>query len=150
MIFVYGCVFVNLWGFIYLTCFIHFYVLLCWLLWLLNISLFMSLMQPFLFVVQAVLESCTCSTLDLDSAITPGFFQWGMVFRGHSLSVRIAHCYWVKLHLSTFFFSFFFLIYLSIMLLQLSHFLPHSLHSILPTPSLPHSPPIVHVHGSYL
>ena len=24
------------------------------------------------------------------------------------------------------------------------------LHSILPTPSLPHSPPIVHVHGSYL
>ena len=25
-----------------------------------------------------------------------------------------------------------------------------SLNSILPTPSLPHSPPIVHVHGSYL
>ena len=24
------------------------------------------------------------------------------------------------------------------------------LHSILPTPSLPHSPPIVHIHGSYL
>ena len=24
------------------------------------------------------------------------------------------------------------------------------LHSILPTPSLPNSPPIVHVHGSYL
>ena len=29
-------------------------------------------------------------------------------------------------------------------------FPPPSLHSILPTPSLPHSPPIVHVHGSYL
>ena len=27
---------------------------------------------------------------------------------------------------------------------------PPSLHSILHTPSLPHSPPIVHVHGSYL
>ena len=27
---------------------------------------------------------------------------------------------------------------------------PPPLHSILPTPSLPHSPPIVHVHGSYL
>ena len=27
---------------------------------------------------------------------------------------------------------------------------PPSLHSILRTPSLPHSPPIVHVHGSYL
>ena len=27
---------------------------------------------------------------------------------------------------------------------------PLPLHSILPTPSLPHSPPIVHVHGSYL
>ena len=27
---------------------------------------------------------------------------------------------------------------------------PPLLHSILPTPSLPHSPPIVHVHGSYL
>ena len=27
---------------------------------------------------------------------------------------------------------------------------PPSLHSILPTPSLPHSPPIVHVHGSYI
>ena len=25
-----------------------------------------------------------------------------------------------------------------------------SLHSILPTPSIPHSPPIVHVHGSYI
>ena len=35
------------------------------------------------------------------------------------------------------------------MLLQLSHF-PPSLHSILPTPSLPHSPSIVHVYGSYL
>ena len=31
------------------------------------------------------------------------------------------------------------------MLLQLSHFPPLSLHSILPIPSLPHSPPIVHV-----
>ena len=41
--------------------------------------------------------------------------------------------------------GFFFLIYLLIMLLQLSHFPP--LHS---TPSLPHSPSIVHVHGSYL
>ena len=41
----------------------------------------------------------------------------------------------------------FFLIYLLIMLLQLSH-PPPQLHSILPTPSLPHSPPIVHVHGS--
>ena len=29
-------------------------------------------------------------------------------------------------------------------------FPPHTLHSILPTPSLPHSPPILHVHGSYL
>ena len=47
-------------------------------------------------------------------------------------------------------FFFFFLIYLLIMLLQLSHFPPPSLDSILPTPSLPHSPPIVHVHGSYL
>ena len=36
------------------------------------------------------------------------------------------------------------------MLLQLSHFPPPSLHSSLPTPSLPNSPPIVHVHGSYL
>ena len=27
---------------------------------------------------------------------------------------------------------------------------PPPLHSILPSPSLPHSPPIVHVHGSYL
>ena len=44
---------------------------------------------------------------------------------------------------------FFFLIYLLIMLLQLSHS-PPQLHSILPTPSLPHSLPIVHVHGSYL
>ena len=44
----------------------------------------------------------------------------------------------------------FFKIYLLIMLLQLFHFLPPSLHSILPTSSLPHSPPIVHVHGSYL
>ena len=35
------------------------------------------------------------------------------------------------------------------MLLWLSHF-PPSLHSILPTPTLPHPPPIVHVHGSYL
>ena len=43
----------------------------------------------------------------------------------------------------------FFKINLLIMLLQLPHF-PPSLHSILPTPSLPHSPPIVHVHGSYL
>ena len=34
----------------------------------------------------------------------------------------------------------FFKIYLLIMLLQLSHFLPPSLHSILPSPSLPHSP----------
>ena len=33
------------------------------------------------------------------------------------------------------------LIYLLIMLLQLSHFPLPSLHSILPTPSLPHSPP---------
>ena len=41
----------------------------------------------------------------------------------------------------------FFLIYLLIMLLQLSHF-PPSLPSALHTPSLPHSPPIVHVHGS--
>ena len=38
---------------------------------------------------------------------------------------------------------------LLIMLLQLSYF-PPSLHSILHTPSLPHSPPIVHVHGSYI
>ena len=45
---------------------------------------------------------------------------------------------------------FFFLIYLLIMLLQLSHFPPHSTPSC-PPPSLPHSPPpIVHVHGSYL
>ena len=29
-------------------------------------------------------------------------------------------------------------------------FPPPSLHFILPTPSFPHSPPIVHVHGSYL
>ena len=36
---------------------------------------------------------------------------------------------------------------LIMLLLQLS---PPSLCSILPTPSLPHSPPIVHVHGSYL
>ena len=43
----------------------------------------------------------------------------------------------------------FFLIYLLIMLLQLSHS-PPSLHSILHTPSLPHSPPIFHVHGSYI
>ena len=35
------------------------------------------------------------------------------------------------------------------MLLQMFHF-PPSLHSILPTPSLSHSPPIVHVHGSYI
>ena len=39
-------------------------------------------------------------------------------------------------------------IYLLIML-QLSHFSP-SLHSILPTPCLPHSPPVVHVRGPYL
>ena len=39
---------------------------------------------------------------------------------------------------------------LLIMLLQLSHFPTPSLHSILHTPSLPHSPPRVHVHGSYL
>ena len=37
--------------------------------------------------------------------------------------------------------------YLLIMLLQLYHF-PPSLHSILYNPSLPRSPPIVHVHGS--
>ena len=43
------------------------------------------------------------------------------------------------------FLSFFFLIYLLIMLLQLSHFPPHSSPSC-PPPSLPHSPPIVHVH----
>ena len=42
-----------------------------------------------------------------------------------------------------------FLIYLLIMLLQLSHFHPFTqLHPA--TPSLPHSAPIVHVHGSYL
>ena len=46
--------------------------------------------------------------------------------------------------------SFLFLkIYLLIMLLQLTYF-PSSLHSILSTPSLLHSPPIVHVYGSYL
>ena len=38
---------------------------------------------------------------------------------------------------------------LLIMLLQLSHF-PPSLPSTLHTPSLPHSPPLVHVHGSYI
>ena len=40
-------------------------------------------------------------------------------------------------------------IYLLIMLLHFSHFSP-SLHSILPTPAFPHSPTIVHVHGSYI
>ena len=35
------------------------------------------------------------------------------------------------------------------MLLQLSHF-PPSLNSIRPIPSLPPSPPIVHVHVSYI
>ena len=49
-------------------------------------------------------------------------------------------------HSRGFFFKFF-KIYLLIMLLKLSRF-PPSLHSILLTPSLPHSPPIVHVHGS--
>ena len=48
--------------------------------------------------------------------------------------------------------------YLTVFLLKYIYWLcyyscpnpPHPLHSILPTPSLPHSPPIVHVHGSYL
>ena len=44
---------------------------------------------------------------------------------------------------------FIFKIYLLFMLLLLSHF-PPSLHSILPTLSLPHSSPIVHVHELYL
>ena len=56
----------------------------------------------------------------------------------------------IKTEIFWHFLFFIFLIYLLIMLLQLSHFLPPSLHSILHTPCLPHPPPIVHAHGSYL
>ena len=62
---------------------------------------------------------------------------------------------WVGIQLVTLWFadwfSFFIYIYLLIMLLQLSHSRPPPpLNSILLTPSLPHSPSIVHIHGSYL
>ena len=77
------------------------------------------------------------------------FFKWNKVFINICTVIndRFLHkftfvCVW---H----FYSTLFKIYLLIVLLQLSHF-PPSLHFILPTPSLPHSPPIVHVHGSYL
>ena len=48
--------------------------------------------------------------------------------------------------------SFFFFIFLNIFIDYAVTVVPFppSLHSILPTPSLPHYPPIVHVHGSYL
>ena len=58
---------------------------------------------------------------------------------------EVGGCKSLKKH----FFLKFLKIYLLIMLLKLSRF-PPSLHSILLTPSLPHSPPIVHVHGSYI
>ena len=50
--------------------------------------------------------------------------------------------------------AFFFLIYLFIFNIFIDYAItvvpfPPPLHSILPTLSLPHSPPIVHVHGSY-
>ena len=84
-------------------------------------DIFYSLDFPFLF----------CTTSSKSSV----YFTLYFTFYFSTSQCRPAH------------FSFF--IYLLIMLLQLSHF-PASLHSILPTPFLPHSPTIVHVHGSYL
>ena len=51
---------------------------------------------------------------------------------------------------SCFLFWFFFFFLIFIFFITVVPFPLPSLHSILPTPSLLHSPPIVHVHGSYL
>lgn len=96
---VFGSVFVSLWGFLYLTWFVHFDVPSCWLfvfMWP-----FCLWCELFCFLAQDILERCyICSILDVISAITAGSFLWGIVFRGHNLSVRFARCPRVKLLLS--------------------------------------------------
>ena len=53
-------------------------------------------------------------------------------------------------YICDFLFLFVFLIYFIDYAITVVPFPPPSFYSILPTPSLPHSPPIVHVHGSYI
>ena len=111
------------------ACPLHIFLFLCLLSFLSSLSFFLSLIKYFI-VVLLQLSKFPPHAL-LCPARPPILYTFSIGVFICFLLLRV------------------FLIYLLIMLLQLSHFPPftplHPAH-----PSLPHSPPIVHVHGSYI
>lgn len=75
------------------------YVPWIWLLWPLGTTLFVFDSCPTFLVQQDILgSSYVFPDSDLESVISmrsPGAFLWVMIFRGHSLDSRVAHCHWV-------------------------------------------------------
>lgn len=74
------------------------YVPWIWLPWPLGPTLLVFDSCPALLVQDVLGSSCVFPTSDLESVISmrsPGAFLWVMIFRGHSLDSRVAHCHWV-------------------------------------------------------